>query len=139
MLKYSINDPFHKVNSQIKQKIRLANNLISKLTKNNQIYDINIIDDRQTKIINKKYRQIDKTTDVLSFALHDANDIKTPLLGEIFINYQQALRQTKVSYEYEMVFLLIHGLLHLLGYDHKDKKSETEMFNLQNEIIQSLF
>jgi len=66
--------------------------------------------------LNRKYRKIDKATDVLSFHIGDAD-----LLGEVYISLQRAKVQARrygVSYEDELKRLLIHGLLHLVGYDH---------------------
>lgn len=88
-------------------------------------------------MINNQYRHINKPTDVISFALHDAASIKTNLIGEIYINYQMATNP-KNTFEFEMVFLFIHGLLHLLGYDHQRKQKEKEMFALQNKLMKQL-
>lgn len=111
------------------------------------IVSISIVDNKTIHALNKKYRKIDRPTDVLSFAFMD-NDIidkkqllnnkETYCLGEIFISYQKAEEQSKEyghSFSREMCFLFIHGLLHLCGYDHMEKEDEQEMFNLQKEIL----
>ena len=82
-----------------------------------------------------------KPTDVLSFRLWDAKDIKTKLLGEIFINYEYVTIQSKkhrANFVSEFVLLFIHGLLHLIGYDHFDAKTKTQMFSAQNKIMKKL-
>jgi probable rRNA maturation factor len=138
MLKYTITDPHQKIKPNLKQRLRKANLLISKQVKDTLLFDVSITNDEEIKQINHKYRKINKVTDVISFAFHDAHGLKTSLLGEIFINYQQAQRQAKVNFEYEIIFLFVHGLLHLLGYDHNNKTKENQMFNLQNKIMKDL-
>ena len=108
-------------------------------------FNVIIVDNPYIHKINKKYRNIDKTTDVISFALEDEkreNFTKTRLLGDIYISIDKAKEQA-ISYEHslerELSFLAVHGLLHLLGYDHiKSKKDEEIMFSLQDEILESL-
>jgi len=73
--------------------------------------------------LNREYRKIDRATDVLSFHFGDPD-----LLGEVYISLQRARVQAKrygLTYEEELKRLLIHGLLHLIGYDHH-KKAERE-------------
>lgn len=101
-------------------------------------FDVNIVSKTQIKKINKKYRKIDKVTDVISFANRDDDSIFVPLLGEIFICLDIAKAQAKQyghSLQRELIFLFTHGLLHLLGYDHMNKKDEKEMFGLTDKII----
>ena len=95
--------------------------------------------------INREYRNIDKVTDVISFALlddeEDAEYEEEIELGDIFINRDRVYSQ---AFEYghsvkrEFVFLFVHGLLHLFGYDHMDKEDEKKMFALQKKIIGDL-
>ena len=104
-------------------------------------FNIIIIDNEKIHEINKKYRGIDRETDVISFALEDNMDIEYTdfrLLGDIYISidrcYQQALEYGH-SREREMCFLATHGILHLLGYDHMTPEDEKEMFDLQNKLL----
>ena len=107
------------------------------------IVDVNIVDDEYIHQINKEYRKIDRPTDVISFAFFDdINEKIIPgvpsLLGQIIISFETAIRQAETyshSIEREMSFLFVHGLLHLLGYDHMEKSDEVVMFSLQNEIL----
>lgn len=102
------------------------------------IFDVNIVSSEQIKFINKKYRKINKVTDVISFANRDNNEITIPLLGEIFICLNRAKKQAKEythSLQRELIFLFTHGLLHLLGFDHKTKEQEKKMISLSNRII----
>lgn len=93
--------------------------------------------------INKQYRNIDKETDVISFAEVDSNDSfgEDNYLGDIFINVDRVKSQAKEydhSIKREFCFLFIHGMLHLFGYDHMNKKDEKRMFELQDKIIGDL-
>ena len=105
-------------------------------------FNIIIIDNKRIREINKTYRNIDKETDVISFALEDYEDIKLPhrLLGDIYISIDKAIGQAE-EYQHsllrELGFLSIHGLLHLLGYDHIKKDEEKIMFDKQREILDS--
>ena len=95
--------------------------------------------------INREYRNIDKATDVISFALLDdeetveyEDDIE---LGDIFINRNRVISQAEEyghSVKREFVFLFVHGLLHLFGYDHMNKEDEKIMFDLQKKIVGDL-
>lgn len=117
---------------------------INKLDIKNSIFDIIFIDDEEMHKLNKEYRGIDRTTDVLSFALNDNKHIDTFInsLGDIFISIPKMKSQAEEyghSEKRELSFLALHGLLHLLGYDHTlGKKEEEEMFGLQKEILNEL-
>lgn len=105
-------------------------------------FSCTFIDDDKMHELNKTYRNIDKTTDVLSFAINDGETKKERLdeliLGDIFISIPKMKAQA-IEYETgekrELAFLLVHGLLHLLGYDHMNEDEEKEMFNLQEVIL----
>ncbi len=106
---------------------------------------LTIIDDAYIHELNKKYRNIDRPTDVLSFAFNEADyidDVNIPnMLGDIFISIDTASKQAKEfghSLKRELSFLFCHGLLHLLGYDHMKKEDEEIMFGLQNKILDKL-
>ena len=94
--------------------------------------------------INKEYRGVDRPTDVISFALEDEPDIKLDhrILGDIYISIDKAREQANEyghSLKRELCFLTVHGVLHLLGYDHmKSKKDEEVMFGKQDKILNDL-
>ena len=95
--------------------------------------------------INREYRNIDAVTDVISFALLDSEDAveyeDRVELGDIFINRNRVLSQAEEyahSVKREFVFLFVHGLLHLLGYDHMNEEEEKIMFDLQKKIVRDL-
>ena len=112
------------------------------------IYDFSliIVGPRKIREINRDYRNIDSETDVISFAMLDDFEEEYVIedrveLGDIFINRNRVLSQAKEynhSIKREFIFLFVHGLLHLFGYDHMEKKDEKKMFALQKEILGSL-
>ena len=102
--------------------------------------DLNIIfvDSKTIRELNREYRNIDRTTDVLSFYY---NDEDLNLWGELYINPYQVEKQRKrynVSFKEELSRIIIHGILHLLGYDHQTPKERDEMFALQEKILNDL-
>ncbi len=104
-------------------------------------FDIIFVNNTTIKKLNKEYRNIDKVTDVLTFALEDYQEViydKIRVLGDIYISIDKAKEQA-FEYEHsfirEISFLTIHGFLHLLGYDHMNKTDEKNMFKKQEEIL----
>ncbi len=110
----------------------------------NSIVSIVLVDNEYIHKINKEYRNVDRETDVISFAFMDDEtnpESGTTDLGEIYISLEKAHSQSKEyghSFKRELCFLLTHGLLHLLGYDHMTEEDEKEMFGLQEEVLNSL-
>ena len=109
----------------------------------NAEFNIIIIDNKRIHEMNKEYRGVDRETDVITFALEDHKDIEfedVRLLGDIYISIDKA-RSQAVEYGHslkrEISFLAIHGLLHLLGYDHMNPEDEKIMFDLQDKILNS--
>lgn len=107
----------------------------------NANFSIVFVDEEKIQYLNKNYRNIDRVTDVISFAFEDNakivyNNIR--FLGEIYICIPR-MKEQAVSYghseERELAFLVVHGLLHLLGYDHMTKEDEEIMFSLQEVIL----
>ena len=118
-----------------------VNYLVEKLELSNCEFNIIITNNKKIHEINKEYRNIDRETDVISFALEDNKDIEYTdfrLLGDIYISidkcYSQALEYGH-SRVRELCFLATHGVLHLLGYDHMNEDDEKKMFSLQNELL----
>ena len=108
--------------------------------KDNYVLSLVIVGPKTIKTINNSYRNIDKVTDVISFAMLDSGDIMKAdgqiELGDIFINRNRVISQAKEyghSTKREFVFLFVHGLLHLFGYDHMNEKDEKKMFALQKK------
>lgn len=117
---------------------------LKKLDVKNACFSVIFIDDEKMHEMNKHYRGIDRTTDVLSFALEDNQTIKTEIreLGDIFISIPKMKAQAEEyghSEKRELSFLTVHGLLHLLGYDHtRSEEEEKIQFGLQDEILNEL-
>ena len=108
---------------------------------NNCVFSIIFVSLDEIQKINKEYRNLDKVTDVISFAFEDTGNIvynNVRFLGEIYICIPRMIEQAK-SYGHsetrELAFLTVHGLLHLLGYDHMTKEDEEIMFGLQEKIL----
>jgi len=100
--------------------------------------------DKRMHQINRDYRGVDRTTDVISFALKDEmgeGDYIEEELGDIFINIDAAKRQA-IEYGHsekrEICFLFTHGLLHLNGFDHMTKEDEAEMIQYQKKILDDI-
>ena len=107
----------------------------------NAIFNIIIVEENTIQELNREYRGKDSVTDVISFALEDDDTfVKTEyrILGDIYICLNKAKTQA-VEYGHsflrEISFLTVHGLLHLLGYDHMEKEEEKVMFKLQEMIL----
>lgn len=110
---------------------------------------ISFVDNQEMQQLNKEYRNIDSPTDVLSFPMlefetedlaDDPEDyIEEDLpLGDIVISVEKAVDQAREyehSTEREMAFLMVHSMLHLLGYDHEEKEDEKIMFKKQDDIL----
>ena len=114
--------------------------------KGEYITDVTIVNNEEIHKINREYRNVDRPTDVISFAFLDEESERKlkggPInLGQIIISFEKAEEQAK-EYEHslkrEMVFLFVHGMLHLLDYDHMNEADEKVMFELQNKILGGL-
>ncbi|MCR5185161.1 MAG: rRNA maturation RNase YbeY [Bacilli bacterium] len=109
------------------------------------IISVSFVDNTFIHQLNRDYRHIDRPTDVISFAFLDNENkeevykSKEPVvLGDIYISLDKAKEQAKEyghSLQRELSFLFVHGLLHLLGYDHMTEEDEKVMFKLQDEIL----
>ena len=99
--------------------------------------------------VNRKYREIDRETDVLSFPMTDEGEDFTVdpetgcfMLGDIVISLEKALAQAEEyghSFKREVAFLTVHSMLHLLGYDHeRSEEEEREMFGKQDIVLEAM-
>ena len=111
-------------------------------------FDIVLCDDEKIHEINREYRQKDSPTDVITFAIFADSSPEERFifdneinLGEIIISLDRTLAQShdlqhgNNSFNKELYFLIAHGILHLLGYDHQDEDSLMKMWNIQQEMI----
>ncbi|AFQ45822.1 rRNA maturation RNase YbeY [Desulfosporosinus meridiei] len=106
-----------------------------------------LVDNQRIHALNLEYRGVDRPTDVLSFALQeeveDEPEIEEEdqMLGDIVISVERARAQAQEyghSFEREIVYLAVHGLLHLLGYDHEEENDKQEMRSKEEEIMAEL-
>ena len=115
---------------------------------------ISFVNNEEIRSLNLEYRAIDKETDVLSFPMVEFIDEELEeedenteyideeiALGDIVISMEKALEQSEEyghSFNRELAFLLVHGMLHLLGYDHEEEAYEGEMFEKQEAILKEM-
>ncbi len=134
----------NETNEKIEQLVTIKSLLDFIVTKeklDNCLFNVILVDNKYIHKINKDYRGIDRETDVISFALEDNVDevkLEFRVLGDIYISVEKAQEQALLyghSFLRELSFLTVHGLLHLLGYDHIDKKDEEIMFAKQEELL----
>ena len=112
---------------------------------------VTLVDNEKIHAINKEYRGVDKATDVISFAIEEDDGEDLPIIlsdelaleipkniGDIFVSIDKVKEQAEYlghSQERELGFLVVHGFLHLNGYDHMQPDDEKEMFGLQRKIL----
>lgn len=138
-MEFSINDEFGFTEEYAYLKDVIAKTLEVENVAN-PIFSITFVGEEQIKEINKNYRGIDKVTDVISFAFEDGKNYQEEVrvLGDIFICIPKMIEQASLyghSRKRELSFLTVHGLLHLLGYDHQTKEEEEIMFSRQELIL----
>jgi probable rRNA maturation factor len=109
----------------------------------NVFFNLIIVDNKYIHELNKTYRNIDRVTDVITFALEDDDTVIVPseerILGDIYISLDRAKEQAEEyghSLLRELSFLAVHGFYHLLGYDHMTKEDEKIMFQKQEEVLE---
>lgn len=131
----------------LNKKFRLDSSSLKKLAqrileKEKTKADINLIfvNDSYMKILNHKFRGKNKTTDVLSFPLGSDSTDYHDFLGEVYVSVEQAKRQAQefqVRFSDELKRLVAHGVLHLLGYDHQNKKDALKMRKKEEKYLDS--
>ena len=128
--------------TELKDLFGLLDYSLNYLKLDNVVFNVIIINNDEIHEINRKYRGVDRATDVISFALEDDKTFEVVetnmrILGDIYISIDKAREQAENyghSLKRELSFLAVHGLLHLLGYDHMNEEEEKEMFKLQELI-----
>lgn len=116
-------------------------NISKELKIEKAIFNIIFVDEEEIHHLNKQYRNVDRKTDVITFALEDSKTFKNPeirVLGDIYMCVPVAYEQAE-NYGHsrirEICFLATHGILHLLGYDHMSEEEEKVMFSIQEELL----
>lgn len=100
-------------------------------------------DDASIRELNREWRGKDKATNVLSFPAFEVapGDALPPMLGDVILGYETVSREAALDakpFEHHLAHLLVHGLLHLLGYDHENDADADEMEGLERKILQRL-
>ena len=116
-------DLFRRIESAMNSSVSAQGNVSSRFVK-----------DAEIQRLNRMYRKKDEVTDVLSFGYPDAIEN----IGDVAISYDQAQRQAGGSIEHEVIDLIVHGILHVLGYDHEKPGEDKEMFSLQDKIVEQI-
>ena len=140
-------DYIRKPNNYINQKVRKLNSSNRNFFKKKTFCTLLLSDNKEIKYLNKKFRNKNKTTDVLSFPFHTNSELKKMLrkkkeeiyLGDIVINLSK-IKGKKLSknFKTEFDYLWIHGLVHLFGYDHKKEKDFLIMKKIEKTFINSV-
>jgi len=128
--------------SFIDKKTRLINKKNKLYKKNTLICSLLLSGTKEIKKLNKKFRKRNKSTDVLSFPFHEKNRLDSKIkkekeiyLGDIIVNLNKIKnKNNKIKFKEELNKLWIHGLLHLLGYDHKSNTKYLQMQKLENKF-----
>lgn len=138
---------FKNVDEEIKELETVEKVLYSAIEKeklDNVVFNLIIVDNKYIHELNKMYRNIDRETDVITFALEDEDTLIIPdnerILGDIYISIDKAKSQAEEyghSLLRELSFLAVHGFYHLLGYDHQTEEEEKIMFGKQEEVLDS--
>lgn len=125
---------------KIKEAIKTSLNLLG--YGDDYEISISIVDEKEIKKLNNEYRGVDNVTDVLSFPLFEKYEIPSEgMLGDIVICSKRVIEQAEEfghSEEREFVYLTVHSLLHLLGYDHIEEDDRIEMRAKEKEIMKAL-
>lgn len=119
----------------------LANAILNAVGEPNAELCVELIGDRRMQRLNREYRGEDTSTDVLSFSQREAEGPRSALLGDVVISVHAAVRQARVrhhSTDEELTVLLIHGVLHLCGYDHERSESDARRMRRRELVVRRL-
>ena len=125
--------------SDIKKSIRIC--LLQELNDDNYEISLSFVSEAEIRKLNSDYRDKDSVTDVLSFPLDDDFAIQTNLLGDIIICCKRAIEQAKEynhSIKREIVYLVVHSMFHLLGYDHIEESDRIIMRNKEKTALKEI-
>ena len=138
------------ISTELEGLLNKAMNLVARLenlSENTEV-DITIVTDEEIHVLNRDYHGVDRATDVLSFALDEGDDEPEilgaeaeHLLGDIIISAEKANEQAEEfghGLNREIVYLAVHGMLHLLGYDHMVEDEKIVMRRREEEILREI-
>tara|TARA_Y100000768_G_scaffold343790_1_gene289667 strand:- start:893 stop:1354 length:462 start_codon:yes stop_codon:yes gene_type:complete len=149
MIKVNVISNYSKWKKYLNNPNSYLDKRIKKLNRRNKLYSKKLIfctlllsGSIETKNLNKKFRKINKTTDVLSFPFYNKKDLKHKLaknkeiyLGDIVVNLNKIQFKNSKEFNFEFNKLWIHGLVHLLGHDHKQDKDFYNMQSLEKKFL----
>lgn len=125
--------------SDIEKSIRIC--LLQELNDDNYEISLSFVSEAEIRKLNSDYRDKDSVTDVLSFPLDDDFAIQTNLLGDIIICCKRVIEQAKEynhSIKREIVYLVVHSMFHLLGYDHIEESDRIIMRNKEKSALKEI-
>ncbi len=140
------NENYEKTINQVIDKCFEVENLQDK----NLYINIILTTPEEIRKYNKEYREIDKSTDVLSFPMFEKEELKKiqengneihDVLGDVIISIEQVKRQAVEyghSFERELAYMLVHGFYHLMGYDHIEEKDKIQMRPKEEYVLNEL-
>lgn len=142
--------------SELPNEEKLIKEVVSRVLEEEKVLPevdvyITLTDNEEIHKINKEYRDVDRPTDVLSFPMYerdeiaglknDTNDEIEKILGDIIVSIEKVREQAEEyghSFERELAYLVTHGMLHLLGYDHMIEEEKAVMRKREEEILETL-
>jgi len=117
-------------------------NTACKSKKNNLEVSFLLTSDSNIRLLNKNYRNKDKSTNVLAFPMNQKSFGQNFIVGDVVISLQKILSESKKlkiqKYKY-LSQITIHGVLHLLGFDHKSNKQHEEMYRIEKKVLTKIF
>ena len=117
-------------------------NTVCNLKKNNLEVSFLLTSDSNIRLLNKNYRNKDKSTNVLAFPMNQNTSGENYIIGDVVISLQKILSESKKlkiqKYKY-LSQITIHGVLHLLGFDHKSNKEHKEMNKIEQKVFKKIF
>lgn len=121
-----------KITDEIKNLIEKSIAAVLKVENLDENVEVSVsfVGDEEIRDLNRDYRGVDKSTDVLSFPMDDEFIIDNRILGDVIINTRRVMEQAEElghSNERELSYLTVHSILHLLGYDHMEDEDKKEM------------
>lgn len=135
---------FMEINDENMKAIEKAVDAVLEIERAEGNFEVSIsfVTNEEIRELNKNYRNVDRDTDVLSFPMDDEEDPDgVILLGDVILSTQKIIEQAEYfghSLEREMIYLTVHSMLHLLGYDHMKDDEKEEMRDREKEIMKSL-
>ena len=139
---------FNETEENLEQELCELKELLVNVAKDegleNILFNVIIIDNSRIREINREYRNIDRETDVISFALEDDKTFNLEeirVLGDIYISIDKTRSQAEEyghSFERELAYMVVHGFYHLMGYDHMEEDEAKVMEEKQKDILHKM-